>query len=79
MEQGEDALKKELWGRNKNMKNGKRKAVIEQTEVFANPEEQIAALEKQVRYLQMENDYLKKLNALVQEKKSPQKPKGEKR
>ncbi len=79
LEQGEDALKKELWGRNKNMKNGKRKAVIEQTEVFANPEEQIAALEKQVRYLQMENDYLKKLNALVQEKKSPQKPKGEKR
>lgn len=74
-EQGPEALKKEMRGKNKNMKNGKRKTMVEQMEVSDNPKAHIEALEKQVRYLQMENDYLKKLNALVQEKECSQKPK----
>ena len=75
LEQGADALRKEMRGKSKNMKNGKRKTMVEQTEISADPKEHIKALEKQVRYLQMENDYLKKLNALVQEKERSQKPK----
>lgn len=57
------------------MKNGKRKAAAEQAGSSRSPQERIETLEKQVRYLQMENDYLKKLNALVQEKERSQKPK----
>lgn len=64
-----------MCGKNKNMKNGKRKSMAEQAEVSGNPQKSIEALEKQVRYLQVENDYLKKLNALVQEKERSQKPK----
>lgn len=75
LEQGADALRKEMRGKSRNMKNGKRKPVVEQTEVPVDQKEHIEALEKQVRYLQMENDYLKKLNALVQEKERSQKPK----
>ena len=59
------------------MKNGKRKAGAEAAEVQSSPQERIETLEKQVRYLQMENDYLKKLNALVQEKDCSQKQKKE--
>lgn len=75
LEQGAGALGKEMRGKNRNMKNGKSKTMAEQTEVSSDPKEHIEALEKQVRYLQMENDYLKKLNALVQEKERSQKPK----
>lgn len=39
------------------------------------PMKRIDELEKQVQFLRMENDYLKKLNALVQEKERSQKPK----
>ncbi len=77
LEQGADALGKEMRGKNKNMKNGKRKAGAEAAEVQSSPQERIETLEKQVRYLQMENDYLKKLNALVQEKDCSQKQKKE--
>lgn len=75
LEQGSDALRKEMRGKNKNMKNGKGKIMFEQAAFSDDPKEHIEALEKQVRYLQMENDYLKKLNALVQEKECSQKPK----
>lgn len=75
LEQGSDALRKEMRGKNRNMKNGKGKIMLEQTTFSNDPKEHIEALEKQVRYLQMENDYLKKLNALVQEKECSQKPK----
>ncbi len=49
--------------------------MAEQTELSDNPKRRIETLEKQVRYLHMENDYLKKLNALVQEKERSQKQK----
>ncbi|NBH87091.1 helix-turn-helix domain-containing protein, partial [Lachnospiraceae bacterium] len=75
LEQGADALRKEMRGKSKNMKNGKRKIMAEQAEMSDSPQKRIETLEKQVRYLQMENDYLKKLNALVQEKEHSQKPK----
>ena len=75
LEQGADALGKEMRGKNKDMKNGKRKVAAELAGVPSSPQERIETLEKQVRYLQMENDYLKKLNALVQEKERSQKPK----
>ncbi|MUV37427.1 hypothetical protein JNUCC1_01233 [Lentibacillus sp. JNUCC-1] len=40
------------------------------------PENQsIEAMEKELEYLRMENAYLKKLRALVQEDQSPTKPK----
>lgn len=64
-----------MRGKNKDMKNGKRKVAAELAGVPSSPQERIETLEKQVRYLQMENDYLKKLNALVQEKERSQKPK----
>ena len=73
LEQGADALRKEMRGKSKNMKNGKRKIMAEQAEMSDSPQKRIETLEKQVRYLQMENDYLKKLNALVQEKEHSQK------
>ncbi len=75
LEQGVGSLGKEMREKNKNMKNGKRKAAAELTGIPCSPQEQIEILEKQVRYLQMENDYLKKLNALVQQKERSQKPK----
>lgn len=75
LEQGADALRKEIRGKNKNMKNGERKAMTEQAEISGSSQKRIETLEKQVHYLQMENDYLKKLNALVQEKERSQKPK----
>ena len=49
--------------------------MAEQTELSDNPKRRIETLEKQVRYLHMENDYLKKLNALVKEKERSQKQK----
>ena len=73
LEQGADALRKEMRRKSKNMKNGKRKIMAEQAEMSDSPQKRIETLEKQVRYLQMENDYLKKLNALVQEKEHSQK------
>ncbi|GEM_PF-1158828 len=75
LEQGSEALAHEARGKNKNMKNNKKREEIEYTIPSSNPKKRIDELEKQVQYLQMENDYLKKLNALVQEKERSQKPK----
>ena len=74
-EQGADALRKEMRGKGKNMKNGKRKIMAEQAEMSGSPQKRIETPEKQARRLQMENDCLKKLNASVQEKEHSQKPK----
>ena len=57
------------------MKNGKKSASVERLVPSEDPMKRIDELEKQVHFLRMENDYLKKLNALVQEKERSQKPK----
>lgn len=75
LEQGKSALEKDMRGRNKNMKNGKKRTSVEKLVPSEDPIKRIDELEKQVQFLRMENDYLKKLNALVQEKERSQKPK----
>lgn len=75
LEQGPEALSKDIRGKRKNMKNGKKKEALEQAVISDDPKRRVEELEKQVHYLQMENDYLKKLNALVQEKECSQKQK----